>query len=151
MGEGPPTIERVRDPDLLVANASLFDRPVTAHGAVDFLRREGHLLLLARAADGTGIGFVSGIEMRHPDGDPEMFVYELGVEEPWRRRGVAAALLRALGEEAGRRGCTGMWTGTGRDNVAALATYRSLGAEVDDRSVFVTWETGPGPDDARTR
>ncbi|BBG00913.1 MULTISPECIES: GNAT family N-acetyltransferase [Pseudonocardia] len=149
MADGPWTVERVDEPALLVENSFLFDHPVRPAGAQDFLRRAGHVLLLARVADGSGIGFVSGIEMRHPDGDPEMFVYELAVDARWRRRGVAAALLRALGEEALRRGCAGMWTGTERDNVAALATYRSLGADIDDRSVFVTWDSCP--EGVRTR
>ncbi|MEV1292142.1 GNAT family N-acetyltransferase [Pseudonocardia sp. NPDC049635] len=113
---------------------------MTLQGAGDFLRRQGHVLVLATVPDGTGIGFVSGVVMRHPDKAPEMFVYELAVDEAWRRRGVAGTLLRALRDDALRRGCDGMWTGAGRDNAAALATYRSLGAAVDDGSVFVTWD-----------
>lgn len=124
----------------IVENSRLFDDAVTVEGARDFVSRPGHVLLLASAADGTGIGFVSGVEMRHPDKAPEMFVYELGVDPAWRRQGVARGLVLALRDEALRRGCTGMWTGTEHDNVAALATYRSLGATVDDASVFITWD-----------
>lgn len=139
-------IERVEDPAVLVAGSGLFDHPVTMDGAEDFLGRQGHLLLLARAPDGCGVGFVSGVEMRHPDKPAEMFVYELGVDDGWRRRGVATALLQALQDEAHRRGCRGMWTGTERDNDAALATYRMSGATVDDGSVFITWDdTEPSP------
>jgi hypothetical protein len=32
-----------------------------------------------------------------------------------------------------------MWTLTSADNTAALATYRSLGASVDDGSVMLEW------------
>lgn len=131
------------EPSQLVANSHLFDRPVSEEGAAGFLRRPGHVLLLALSADGRGIGFVSGVEMQHPDKDPEMFVYELGVDDAWRHRGVATALLRALGAEARRRGCAGMWTGTEKDNAAALATYEGLGAVVDDASVFITWDEAP--------
>jgi ribosomal protein S18 acetylase RimI-like enzyme len=56
----------------------------------------GHLMLLAREGDGTAVGFVSEVATRHPDKEPEMFNYELGVDEPYRRRGIAAALLCAL-------------------------------------------------------
>lgn len=136
-------IELVEDPAVLVDSSDLFDHPVTMDGAEDFLDRQGHVLLLARASDGRGIGFVSGVEMRHPDKYAEMFVYELGVDERWRRRGVATALLQALREQAHRRGCRGMWTGTERYNDSALATYRSLGATVDDGSVFITWDDEP--------
>jgi len=138
------TIAVVADPDVLVRASHLFDQPVPEEGAVDFLSRPGHVLLMATDSDGAGIGFVSGVEMRHPDKEPEMFVYELGVDEAWRRRGIAKALLLALRDIAVQRGCRGMWTGTERDNAAALATYTSLGAGVDDQSVFITWdELGP--------
>lgn len=142
-------IDRVLDPAALVAASHLFDAPVSPEGAEDFLRRPGHVLLLATDAAGRGIGFVSGVEMRHPDKSPELFIYELGVDEAWRRQGVAKALLRALRTLARDRGCAGMWTGTERENTAALATYRSLGAEVDTASVFITWDDladgGPAP------
>jgi ribosomal protein S18 acetylase RimI-like enzyme len=129
------TISAVDDPAVLVRASHLFDQPVSPEGARDFLRRPGHVLLIATSRDGEGIGFVSGVEMRHPDKDPEMFIYELGVDEVRRRRGVAKALLSALRDVAVQRGCPGMWTGT-----EALATYTSLGAVVDDRSVFITWD-----------
>lgn len=134
------TIAIVKDAASLVQNSHLFDNMVTLEGAEDFLAREGHLLLLARDAGGAGIGFVSGVEMRHPDKPAEMFIYELGVDDPWRQQGVAKALLEALREEAIRRGCAAMWTGTEADNVAAIATYRSVGAIVDASSVFITWD-----------
>jgi len=68
----------VTEPSVLVRNGGLFDRPVTLQGAGDFLR-QGHVLVLATVPDGTGIGFVSGVVMRHPDKAPEMFVYELAL------------------------------------------------------------------------
>ncbi|WP_411731360.1 GNAT family N-acetyltransferase [Paeniglutamicibacter sp.] len=129
------------EPAELVAASGLFDYPVTPSGARAFLAMPGHHLLLARTGDGTAVGFVSGVLMRHPDKEPEMFVYELGVDGPYRRRGIAAALLRALARDALALGCTGMWTGTERGNAEALATYRSLGATVDAESVFIEWVT----------
>lgn len=134
------TIVQVSDPTELVAASHLFDDPVTPEGAADTLGRPGHVVLLARAADGSDVGFVSGVEMRHPDKDAELFLYELGVDEAWRRQGVATALLAALRDVALARGCRGMWTGTEGDNAAALATYRAAGAEIDAGSVFVVWD-----------
>ncbi|SKC52242.1 GNAT family N-acetyltransferase [Krasilnikoviella flava] len=146
------TVVRVTDPAELVAASHLFDGPVSPEGAADTLRRPGHVVLLARAADGRDVGFVSGVEMRHPDKDPEMFLYELGVDAAWRRRGVASALLAALRDVALARGCRGMWTGTEADNAAALATYRAAGAEIDDGSVFVVWDDlDAGPREATSR
>jgi ribosomal protein S18 acetylase RimI-like enzyme len=132
------TIARVADPNELVRSSHLFDRQVTMQGAEAFLSTPGHVVLLA-SVEGRGIGFVSGVEMRHPDKGPEMFAYELGVDASWRRRGVARTLLLSLRDLATERGCRGMWTLTGADNMPALATYRSLRASVDERSVLVEW------------
>ena len=134
------SVAAVEDASVLVANTHVFDHAVTLASAEDFLARKGHLLLMAMTRENHAIGFVSGVEMRHPDKPPEMFIYELGVEPAWRRRGVVRSLLVALRAEAIERGCTGMWTGTEHDNAAALATYGSLGAVIDKESVFVTWD-----------
>ena len=139
MGASEWNIGPVADAAELVAASGLFDSPVTERGARAFLEMPGHHLLLARSADGTALGFVSGVLMRHPDKDAEMFVYELGVDGGFRRRGIATALLRALAALGLELGCTGMWTGTERSNAAALAAYRSLGAVVDAESVFIEW------------
>jgi len=56
-----------------------------------------------------------------------MFLYELGVEEAFRRRGVGWALVAALTDLARDRGCYGMWVVTGEDNPAAVATYQRAG------------------------
>lgn len=138
------TVVQATDPAELVAASHLFDHPVSPEGAADTLGRPGHVVLLARAADGRAVGFVSGVEMRHPDKDAELFLYELGVDEGSRGQGVATALLAALRDVALARGCRGMWTGTEADNAAALATYRAAGAQIDDGSVFVVWDDLPG-------
>jgi aminoglycoside 3-N-acetyltransferase I len=142
-------VELADDPQQLVAASDLFDREVTRESAEAFLRTPGHLVLLATTADGEAVGFVSGVEMRHPDKDPEMFAYELGVREDWRRRGVARSLLSALAGIAAERGHRGLWTATEDDNEAAMATYRSLGASVDTSAVLLEWDDlgrfGPAP------
>ena len=59
------------------------------------------------------VGMISGVETTHPDKGTEMFLYELGVDEDARRRGVATALVNALADagagprvlrDVGRRG-----------------------------------------------
>jgi ribosomal protein S18 acetylase RimI-like enzyme len=47
-----------------------------------------------------------------------------------RSRGVGTALLRAVARLAVARGCTRVNWNTGRDNTAALALYRRIGARV---------------------
>lgn len=123
--------------DAVVAAGHLFDTPPTRSGAQAFLRTPGHHLLLAYVGDDPA-GFVSGVEMRHPDKEPEMFVYELGVDEAYRGRGIASALLRSLGALAATRGLRGLWTATEADNLAAQATYARAGADAE-AVVAYTW------------
>lgn len=134
------TIRRVSDARELVRASHLFDDAVTEDAATDALAREHQVFFVAHAADDSPIGFVSGVEMRHPDKHAEMFINELGVDERWRRRGVATDLIHALETEARARGCRALWTGTEQANTAALRLYRRLGAAIDPVAVFVEWE-----------
>jgi ribosomal protein S18 acetylase RimI-like enzyme len=127
----------------VVAASHLFDATVSAEGAAGFLRRPGHHLLFA-TVDGADVGFVSGVETTHPDKGTEMFLYELGVDEGNRRRGIGRALVEALADLARERGCYGMWVATERDNVAAIATYRGAGAAAPEPGVTLTWSLGEG-------
>ena len=52
---------------------------------------------------------------------------EVGVAEPFRRRGIGRALLRVLFDDARISGCVEAWVLTERDNGPALRLYDSLG------------------------
>ncbi|MDX2396322.1 GNAT family N-acetyltransferase [Streptomyces sp. DK15] len=117
----------------LQAAEGLFDGPAREEWSERFLRSPGHLMLIAYV-DGVPAGMVSGVEMSHPDKGTEMCLYELSVDEGYRRRGIGRALTEALAAEAARRGCYGMWVGVDTDNEAALATYTASGAR--DEGVF---------------
>lgn len=141
------TLRRLSEGDeaLLLAASPLFDRPVVPALARDLLARPGHHLLLAEDPDGTAVGFISGVEMCHPDKGLEMFIYELAVAGNRRRRGVASRLIAALADIARERGCYGMWTGTEHNNEAALAAYRSTGAVIEPGTTIVVYTFLPGP------
>jgi [ribosomal protein S18]-alanine N-acetyltransferase len=126
------------DDAAVLAAADLFDSPPRAEWTRRFLTDPGHHLLLA-LADGAGVGFVTGVELTHPDKGTEMFLYELGVPENHRGQGIGRALVAALAELARERGCYGMWVLTDDDNAAALATYRGGGAGEPEPSVMLTW------------
>lgn len=137
-------IRRARVVDELVAAEGLFDGPVREEWAVRFLGAPGHLMLIAYV-DGVAAGMVSGVEMTHPDKGTEMCLYELSVDEGYRRRGIGRKLALALADEARARGCYGMWVGVDTDNEAALATYASAGAR--DEGVFAMrgWPLSDAP------
>lgn len=126
------------DTDAVLAAGHLFDYDPRAEWAQGFLAQPGHHLGIAYV-DATAAGFVSGMEMSHPDKGIEMFLYELGVDARFQRRGIGNALVRALAGRALQRGCYGMWVLTDVDNPAALATYTSAGASDRGDHVMLTW------------
>ncbi|MEV6054235.1 GNAT family N-acetyltransferase [Streptomyces sp. NPDC052107] len=122
----------------VVAAEHLFDNPARPEWAERFLTTAGHHLLLAYD-DGGPVGFVSGVETVHPDKGTEMFLYELAVAEPYRRRGIGRALVERLAALARERGCCGMWVGVDAGNDVALAAYRSAGGKDDGTCTVLTW------------
>jgi ribosomal protein S18 acetylase RimI-like enzyme len=118
--------------------ARLFDKPPTAAATAAFLVTPGHHLLIGYVGDEPA-GFVSGVETIHPDKGREMFLYELGVDDVFRGRGVGAALVEALAEIARDRGCYGMWVLTDHDNQGAIATYRRAGASDGSDHLLLEW------------
>jgi ribosomal protein S18 acetylase RimI-like enzyme len=127
------------DVALVVEAATLFDEPPTAELTAKFFAQPNHHLAIAYVDDAPA-GFVSGVEITHPDKRTEMFLYELGVDDAFRGRGIGKALVAALRDRATERGCRGMWVLTGDDNAAALATYRSAGASKCEQNVLLEWE-----------
>lgn len=137
-------IRRVATDDeaLVRRSAALFDRPLIAAATSAFLAAGGHHLLIALVG-GEPAGFVSGVETIHPDKGTEMLLYELGVGEPFRRRGIGVALVEALVALARARGCYGMWVLTAPDNEAALSTYRRAGARATPDTLMLEWRFEP--------
>lgn len=133
-------IRRVDDAAAILAAPHLFDAPPSPAATARFVREPGHHLLFAYDEQDEPVGMVSGVETTHPDKGTELFLYELGVEEHVRRRGIATALVRALGALARERGCVGMWVAVDADNDAALATYRKAAADDEAPTVCLAWE-----------
>jgi ribosomal protein S18 acetylase RimI-like enzyme len=136
-----------RDEDAVDAAEALFDRAPLPDATRRFLAEPTHHLLLAWLdGEPEAAGFVTGVEMTHPDKGTEMFLYELGVAERARGRGVGRALVAALADLARERGCYGMWTATERDNAAAQRTYAAAGARILEPQTMVEWRLGERPD-----
>ena len=89
------------------AAAPLYDGPPVRTATIAFLADLRHHLLVA-VDDGQTVGFISGVEMTHPDKRTEMFLYELAVAEDARQRGIGLALTARLVELARTQGCYGM-------------------------------------------
>ena len=127
------------DEEAVVAAAELFDFDVQPRSTRRFLEDANHHLIVAYE-DGIAAGFVSGVETTHPDKGTEMFLYELGVAERFRRRGFGTALVAALATLARERACYGMWVLTDADNDAALGAYSGAGASERSDHVMLSWD-----------
>lgn len=142
---GPDGIEPV------VAAGALFDDPIDVDTTRAFLSDERHHLLVAYDGEAPA-GFVSGVELLHPDKPgPELFLYELGVDEAFRGRGIGRALVEALAGLAWERGCYAMWVLTDEVNAAAMATYRAAGGHQEPESVMIVWDRPDPAPPARSR
>src|SRR2546430_5790339 len=126
------------DDGLVMQAAQLFDGPPRPDAVRRFLADPKHHLFIAYSDD-RPVGFVSGVELTHPDKGTEMFLYELAVDEEFRERGIGTALSNALRALAVELGCYDMWVLTDADNRAALGTYRKSGASESSNHVMLTW------------
>jgi ribosomal protein S18 acetylase RimI-like enzyme len=126
------------DEEAVHAARSLFDNPLDAAATRRFLAAPTHHLLVAYDA-GAPLGFVTAVELTHPDKGTEMFLYELGVDEAARGRGVGRTLVRALADVARDSGCYDMWVLADADNAAARATYARAGGREASEPVLFEW------------
>ncbi len=129
---------RPGDDGLLAAASHLFDGPARPDASARFLAEDGHHLLIAYD-EARAVGFVSGVEVTHPDKGTEMFLYELAVDGPFRRRGIGRALVERLAAVAREVGCYGMWVITDEDNEGARATYEGTGGVPETQQVVEVW------------
>jgi GNAT superfamily N-acetyltransferase len=60
----------------------------------------------------------------------ELLLYEIGVRETWRRRGIGRALVAAMEQWMGAHGVAEVWVLA--DNPAAVDFYRACGFAPDD-------------------
>jgi aminoglycoside 3-N-acetyltransferase I len=133
-------IERAATAAAVAAAEALFDGPVRPEAVKRFVDEPTHHLLVALEGE-RAVGFVSGVEVTHPDKGTEMFLYELAVEESARNRGIGRALVRELAELARGRGCYGMWVLTDDGNPAALRAYAAAGGTRESPdAVLLNWE-----------
>ena len=126
------------DDQAVVAAQHLLDGPARPDATARFLAEPGSHLLVGYVGR-EPVGFVSGVEVTHPDKGTEMFLYELSVDEAHRRRGHGRTLVEALAAVARERGCTGMFVFVDDDNEAGRAAYRRAGGTEASRPWMVDW------------
>jgi aminoglycoside 6'-N-acetyltransferase I len=119
----------------------VFDEPVRPDLAKRFLATPNYRIFVARDGD-LVVGMATGFTHFHPDKDEEFFVNELGVDDAYRRQGIAERLLRLMLDEAKVMGCPDAWLGTEHVNAPALALYRKVmtGEDTEEAMSIFTYE-----------
>lgn len=116
----------IGDEDEVARFDDAFDEKVVPEETRRFLEDARHHLLLGYVDDRPA-GFLSAVEIFHPDKRSELFLNEVGVMEGARRRGLARALVDELKRIGRERGCVSMWVLTDEENAAGMRLYRSTG------------------------
>jgi aminoglycoside 3-N-acetyltransferase I len=100
---------------------------------LSLLRDSTFFAVVALDQDGTTIGGLAAYELRKFEQErSEVYIYDLAVDARHRRRGVATALIRTLGEAARKRGAYVMFVQAdiGEEDEAANALYKKLASEM---------------------
>jgi aminoglycoside 3-N-acetyltransferase I len=123
------TVRRLQAGDEDVVRALAEHEPQTA------LLEDERTIFLAAFHGDEPVGFAFGYELPRRHGAPTiLFVYEIEVDEAYRRQGIATRLLTEL-QRAAPAAASFVLTET--DNDAANTLYESLGGE---RSEAVMWD-----------
>jgi aminoglycoside 3-N-acetyltransferase I len=125
---------------LLRLFSEVFAEPDTYQGAIpgnayllDRLRDQTFFAVAALDQNGTMIGGLAAYELKKFEQErSEVYIYDLAVDARHRRKGVATALIRRLGEVARKRGAWIMFVQAdiGEEDEAANALYRKLATEM---------------------
>ena len=145
--EIPLTVRRETTVDAVLAAELdvMFDEGVSwdAEQGRRFLAHPDTLLLVARW-DGEACGFLTAYRLQRFDRrGGEVLLYEIGVEEPFQRRGVGRALVEEVKRWAVEAGADELWVLTENDNAPARALYAATGGR--EESGFTMFDYGLEP------
>ena len=131
------TVDGVLDAEL----DALFDEGMSwdAEQGQQFLGHPDTLLLVARW-DGKACGFLSAYRLQRFDRrGAEALLYEIGVAEPFQRRGVGRALVEEAKQWAKDVGAGELWVLTEDDNAPARALYAATGGQDESGLTMFTY------------
>ena len=94
----PFTLRRMtagNEPSFAQIAPEVFDEPIDAPRLRDYLRTQGHMMVLAFEGE-VVVGQCAGVLHRHPDKPTELYVDEVGTASTHRRQGIARAMMDEL-------------------------------------------------------
>lgn len=133
------TVRRLTTGDeaTVLSAAHLFDDPPVLDAVDDLLASPSDHLLMA-FIDGQPAGFALAHELRRTDGlSRELFLYEIGTDEAFQRRGVAGSLIEALKTLGRDRDAHLMFVLTHDSTPAAVALYAATGGVREGEDVVL--------------
>jgi aminoglycoside 3-N-acetyltransferase I len=99
---------------------------------LETLLAKDHVIPLVAIADEKVVGGLVAYELdKFEQQRREIYIYDLAVDEAWRRQGVATALIKHLGEVASSRGAWVIYVQADYGDEPAIALYTKLGARED--------------------
>jgi len=122
----------------LLRDADVFDGPVAPSQLSAFVE-DPHSLLVFASQNSEIVGAAFGTILLHPDKPPAFFLNEVGVNEAWRKKGIATRLTQELMAAAWDHGCGEVWLATETDNDAACGLYRKLEGQESGDVVIYDW------------
>lgn len=134
-------IERLAPGDVVAlakVAAGVFDAAVDPARAARFLTQPGTILIVARAGAQV-VGQASGLRLTFPDKSDQLWISELTVASPWRRRGIGRALVAELIAAGKAEGCGIVWVDAAADNDRARAFYAAIGGVAAGKLEVFEW------------
>ena len=132
-------IQRLRpgDEPRLQEVCSRFKGRVPSEGQAAALLARQDVHVWVAEVDGREVGFAYAYVLSRIDGDTSVFLYELEVDERFRRQGLGRALVDEARAVAESVGAVKMWVDTAYDNDAAKRTYAAAGGQPSAEATLV--------------
>ena len=132
----PADVPRLRELNALFGEA--FDDPSSYaaappdHAWLEALLAKEHVIALVALGGGELVGGLVAYELdKFEQARREIYIYDLAVAEPHRRRGIATALIGRLQEIAADRGAWVVYVQADHGDDPAIALYQKLGTRED--------------------
>jgi aminoglycoside 3-N-acetyltransferase I len=139
-GSAPVTVRRLGLDDvdalkqLLAVFANVFEQPDVYLGSVPrtsylewLLGNSGFIVIVAESEGHVVGGLAAYVLEKFEQERSEIYIYDLGVLEAFRRQGIATLLIRHLQHLAGERGAYVIFVQADLEDGPAIALYESLG------------------------
>jgi ribosomal protein S18 acetylase RimI-like enzyme len=116
------------------------EQPFTAESLKKFLQADPGNIYMIGYLNGALAAAFHSYRMQHPDGRVFMYIDEVDTAKPFRRHGVATAMMKEMLRIAKERGYNEVWLGTEHDNEPAKALYKSLNPTEIENGPIYSWK-----------